>query len=71
MKNNPKKIVYVEPEDYFPKEIRQKYKLGEYAEDSVFVKSKSDMHGHEASEVRSVPDEGLKQYRKRHRSKKR
>ena len=27
-----KKIVYVEPADYFPKEIRQKYKLGEYAE---------------------------------------
>ena len=27
-----KKIVYVEPADYFPKEIRKKYKLGEYAE---------------------------------------
>lgn len=25
-------ILYVEPEDYFPKELRQKYKLGEYAE---------------------------------------
>ena len=24
------KIVYVEPADYFPKEIREKYKLGEY-----------------------------------------
>ena len=27
-----KKIVYVEPADYFPKEIRKKYKLGEFAE---------------------------------------
>ena len=27
-----KKIKYVEPVDYFPKEIREKYKLGEYSE---------------------------------------
>ena len=27
-----KKVVYVEPVDYFPKETRKKYKLGEYAE---------------------------------------
>jgi hypothetical protein len=27
-----KKIVYAEPADYFPKELRKKYKLGEYAE---------------------------------------
>ena len=26
-----KKIKYVEPRDYFPKEIREKYKLGEYS----------------------------------------
>ena len=26
-----KKIKYVEPIDYFPKEIREKYKLGEYS----------------------------------------
>ena len=26
-----KKIVYVEPTDYFPKEIREKYKLGEFS----------------------------------------
>ena len=25
-------ILYVEPEDYFPKAIREKHKLGEYAE---------------------------------------
>ena len=27
-----RKIVYVEPADYFPKEIREKYGLGEYAD---------------------------------------
>lgn len=27
-----KKIVYAEPADYFPKELRKKYKIGEYAE---------------------------------------
>lgn len=27
-----KTTVYKEPTDYFPKEIRKKYKLGEYAE---------------------------------------
>ena len=32
MKNKEKKIVYAEPDDYFPKEIREKYKLGEFAE---------------------------------------
>ena len=26
------KIKYVEPADYFPKEIREKYGLGEYAD---------------------------------------
>ena len=26
------KVVYLEPADYFPKEIRKKYKLGEYAD---------------------------------------
>ena len=28
-----KKIKYVEPADYFPKNIRKKYKFGEYSED--------------------------------------
>lgn len=27
-----KKITYSEPAEYFPKEIRKKYKLGEFAE---------------------------------------
>ena len=26
------KVVYAEPPDYFPEEIRRKYKLGEFAE---------------------------------------
>lgn len=32
MANKPKTIVYSEPESYFPKSIRKKYKIGEYAE---------------------------------------
>ena len=32
-----KKIVYAEPADYFPKELRKKYKLGEYADTNVEV----------------------------------
>lgn len=31
-KNKPKKVVYAEPADYFPEELRRKYKLGEFAE---------------------------------------
>ena len=27
-----KKVVYVEPVDYFPEELRKEFKLGEYAE---------------------------------------
>ena len=30
-----KKIKYVEPIDYFPKEIREQYKLGEYSDINV------------------------------------
>ena len=29
-----KKVAYMEPDDYFPKEIRKEFKLGEYAEDA-------------------------------------
>lgn len=32
MKKDTKKIMYSEPGDYFPKELRKKHKLGEYAE---------------------------------------
>ena len=41
MKNEEKKIVYSEPLDYFPEEIRKKYKLGEYAEEDSILKYKS------------------------------
>ena len=27
-----KKVVYIEPAEYIPKDLRKKYKLGEYAE---------------------------------------
>ena len=39
------KIVYVEPADYFPKEIRKKYKLGEYDDerDDRFVWKEGDV----------------------------
>ena len=43
MKNDNPKIVYSEPLDYFPKEIRQKYKLGEFAESPLLTQIKSDM----------------------------
>ena len=36
-----KKIVYVEPIDYFPEEIRKEFKLGEFAEENVEVKMKA------------------------------
>lgn len=32
MKKTTTKVAYKEPADYFPKEIRKKYKLGEYEE---------------------------------------
>ena len=35
-----KKVVYVEPADYIPKDLRKKYKLGEFAEESVEVEMK-------------------------------
>lgn len=33
-KGNEIKIMYAEPDDYIPKEIRKKYKIGEYARDN-------------------------------------
>ena len=39
-----KKIKYVEPADYFPNELRKKYKLGEYSDINVDeVKEKTDI----------------------------
>lgn len=34
MKKNGKKVGYVEPSSYFPKDIRKKAKLGEYANET-------------------------------------
>lgn len=34
MAKTTKKLGYVEPADYFPKDIRKKYGLGEFAEDA-------------------------------------
>ena len=33
-----KKVVYIEPVDYFPKEIRKEYHLGEYADKDIELK---------------------------------
>lgn len=41
MAKNTKKVAYAEPDDYFPKDIRKKYKLGEYAEDAKTKKATS------------------------------
>ena len=38
-----KKIVYSEPEEYIPKEIRKKYKVGEFAQEDV-TKKKCYIH---------------------------
>ena len=32
MKKNTKKVIYTEPADYFPKSVRKKMGLGEYAD---------------------------------------
>jgi len=36
MNDKDKKILYVEPADYFPKEIRERFKIGEYSENSNY-----------------------------------
>lgn len=38
-----KEIVYVEPIDFFPKELREKYKLGEFAEDEEKDQKQDDV----------------------------
>ena len=35
-----KQVVYVEPADYIPKDLRKKYKLGEFAEENAEVEMK-------------------------------
>ena len=57
MENKIIQVAYAEPEDYFPKEIRTTYKLGEYAEDPIYVKIKSVMLGHAVGDALGVPVE--------------
>ena len=59
------KIAYSEPDDYFPEEIRKKYKLGEYAEEDSILKYRSYYEydfKHEAIYV-AEGDESSKAYR--------
>ena len=56
-----KKIVYVEPADYFPKELREKYKLGEFSDiakkQRALYQIKSVMLGHAVGDALGVPVE--------------
>jgi len=56
-KKRTPKIVYTEPEDYFPKELRKKYKLGEYADPPHLEKIKAVMLGHAVGDALGVPVE--------------
>lgn len=51
------KIVYSEPEDYFPKELREKYNLGEFAESKELQQIKAVMLGHAVGDALGVPVE--------------
>ena len=53
---NSIEVVYVEPGDYFPKELREKYKLGEFA-DRDAMKIKAVMIGHAVGDALGVPVE--------------
>lgn len=51
------KVAYIEPDDYFPEEIRKEYKLGEFAESEELYKIKSVMIGHAVGDALGVPVE--------------
>ena len=51
------KAAYVEPLDYFPEEIRRKYKLGEFYESEKLQKIKAVMIGHAVGDALGVPVE--------------
>ena len=51
------KAAYIEPDDYFPEEIRKEYKLGEFAESEELYKIKSVMLGHAVGDALGVPVE--------------
>ena len=50
-------VAYVEPIDYFPKEIRKKYGLGEFAEREDIRKIKAVMIGHAMGDALGLPVE--------------
>ena len=49
-----KKIVYSEPADYIPEDLRRKYKLGEFAESDMLKKIKAVMLGHAVGDALGV-----------------
>ena len=49
-----KKIVYSEPADYIPEDLRRKYKLGEFAESETLKKIKAVMLGHAVGDALGV-----------------
>ena len=46
-KNRP----YVEPVDFFPRELREKYRLGEYAEEAETERAREQAEGREANDT--------------------
>ena len=55
MKNNEFK--YVEPADYFPKEIRKKHGLGEYAKDKNAIHKEKEETASEKSTASKASEE--------------
>lgn len=47
-----KKVKYVEPAEYIPKELRKEYKLGEYAEPKANAKKEAKDGGKEAKDAK-------------------
>ena len=50
-------VVYSEPADYIPEDLRRKYKLGEFAESETLKKIKAVMLGHAIGDALGVPVE--------------
>ena len=51
------KVAYSEPDDYFPEDIRRKYKLGEFSESEELQRIKAVMIGHAVGDALGVPVE--------------
>lgn len=61
-----KKIIYSEPAEYFPKELRKKYKLGEFAENDKQdnVPEKEATKFSDETEFDKLLDDAWKNYQK-------